>query len=166
MKFIYVICFVSMLFSCSKSEDKSNEYSDFTSRVFKGETYWKTKSAQGVYHLKDSMQYVIAYGENNERLSISFKKDYNKTGRQNAYVASLIESNCEVCASIKNSYSIDSTKINSLEFMSFDNSRTPNRIGIRFSINFKKDSLYTDYKSSEVLYNGIIEVPFENETGL
>lgn len=166
MKFIVVICFVSILFSCSKSEDKSHEFSDFTSRIFKDETYWNTKSAYGVYHLKDSMQYIIAYGDNNERISIGFKKDQKKMGRQEAFKASLIEANCETCASLKNSYSVDRTKTNSVEFLIFDNSVTPNRVGIRFSINLKRDSLYTDYKPSQVLYNGVIVAPFENETGI
>lgn len=166
MKFIVVICLVSILFSCSKPEDTSNESSDFTSRIFKNETYWNTKSAYGVYHVKDSIQYIIAHGVYNERIIIGFKKDQKKMGRQDSFEASLIETNCETCASLKNSYSVDSTKINKVEFLIFDNSVKPNRVGIRFSINFREDSLSSDYKSSQVLCNGVIVVPSENETEL
>lgn len=82
--------------------------------------------------------------------------------RQDAFEASLSKQTVRL-ASLKNSYSIDSTKTNKVEFLIFDNSVKPNRVGIRFSIIFKKDSLYTDYKPTQVLYNGVIVAALQIE---
>ncbi|NGM74858.1 hypothetical protein [Sphingobacterium sp. SGL-16] len=163
MKYLSIICLVSLLIGCSKQENKIQKDSEFLSRVFKDNNFWNAKSANGFYHSPDSMQFIVAYGENNERLTIAFKKDIERMGIQDFYSAKLIESNCEHCASIKNAYSIDSTKINSFELMSYTTSTEPNRVGIRFSLNFKKDSLYTDHKPMQLLFDGILEVPIKNE---
>ncbi|WP_156306152.1 hypothetical protein [Sphingobacterium endophyticum] len=163
MKSLLLICLFTLLFSCTKPGIEIPKEHSFVSQIFKDKDSWNISSAKGFYHPKDSMLNIMVFGGSNERLDLGFKRDDKNMGEQKSYLAGLIEANCEHCASIKNGYRLDNSKNNSFEFMSFTTSTTPNTIGIRFSLNLKKDSIYKTDKPLNILYNGTLVVPIELE---
>lgn len=165
MKLISLIAAATLTISlgCSKkiyTGSKEAAPANFTFRAKKNGSNWKASSVTATYNPKDSMMHVMAQGDNNERLTISFFKIPQYTGNSGRFTAGSITPTCEFCASIAQRYSMDSIKSNSFQIVGFDN--IEHRILGKFSVYLKKDSLYqgTFVKDSS-LYEGVFSVPYE-----
>lgn len=151
---------------CAKkvhTNGKETANSNFTFRAQKNGADWKASSIAATYNAKDSMMHVMAFGNNNERLTISFFKKPQYTGHSEQFTAGTMIPTCEYCASIAQRYSMDSLKHNSFQIMGFDNK--DNRILGKFSIYLKKDSLYQGtFIRDSSLYEGVFSVPYETSS--
>ncbi|MCH5714760.1 hypothetical protein [Niabella hibiscisoli] len=117
-------------------------------------------SMAATYNPKDSMMHIMAFGSNNERLTISFLKEPQYTRASKQFTANSMTPTCEYCASIAQQYSMDSLKQNSFQVMRFDHIKK--RVQGKFSLYLKKDNLYqgTFVKDSS-FFEGVFSAPFE-----
>lgn len=157
---LFVIA-IAMSTGCSKkSQPLKQDNSTFTFRTQKNGNYWAVNGVTASYNTKDSMMHISAYGEKNERFSLSFFKKPKYVGKWQPYYAGVAVPSCEHCASIAQLYSLDTLKKNSFEIMGFDD--IDNRILGRFSFHLKKDSIYPGaFIKDSSLYEGVFSVPYE-----
>lgn len=152
---------IAICIGCSKKlQAEKQEKENFTFRVKKDGTHWTVNNVFASYNLKDSMIHILAYGENNERLSLSFFKKPKYVGKWQPSYTGISIPTCEYCASIAQLYSLDTLKKNSFEIMGFDD--IDNRILGRFSFHLKKDSIYAGkFTKDSSLYEGVFSVPYQ-----
>lgn len=148
---------------CSKKwradSNKVNNTS-FTFRAKKNGADWKAGSLTATYNIKDSMMHIMAFGDHNERFTLSFFKKPQYTGNSKQFTAGSMIPICEYCAGIAQLYSLDSLRQNSFQIMGFDN--IDNRIMGKFSVYLKKDSLYQGaFIKDSALYEGLFSVLYE-----
>lgn len=164
----YIVVFFAVLLAvgigCSEVIPEVEDNQKFTFRVKKNGVEWKVNSAQGYRRGEDSTFYIQAWGQNNEKITFSFKReDPLFIGRLEEFGADVAILNCEHCAGIAALHSLDAAKVNRLEILGFDN--IEDRILGKFLVNLKKDRLYDDEFIEEFnTYEGTFSLVYQEIT--